>query len=72
MQYTDRLCLWIPDLPAQLDILAQTGYVRAVFVSLFDYASPIILAHLETSPLYTKELVLFYQGLPYMVIYRVK
>lgn len=71
-QYTDRMCVWVPDLPFQVDILAQSGYVRGIFISLFDYASPIILAHLETSPLYEKELVLFYQGVPYMILYHVK
>nr|MDO8082161.1 glycosyltransferase family 39 protein [Candidatus Freyarchaeota archaeon] len=72
VQYTDRMCVWVPDLPSEVDMLAQSGYVRAIFISLFDYASPIILAHLETSPLYEKELVIFYQGVPSMIVYRVK
>lgn len=71
-QYTDRMCVWVPDLPFEVDALAKSGYVRAIFISLFDYASPIVLAHLETSPLYEKELVIFYQGLPQMIVYRVK
>ncbi|MEM2144940.1 MAG: glycosyltransferase family 39 protein [Candidatus Jordarchaeaceae archaeon] len=71
-QYTDRMCVWVPDLLGEVDALAKTGYVRGIFMSLFDYASPIILAHLETSPLYERELVLFYQGVPYMILYRVK
>jgi 4-amino-4-deoxy-L-arabinose transferase-like glycosyltransferase len=71
-QYTDRMCVWLPDLPSEVDMLAQTGYVRAVFISLFDYASPIVVAHLMTSPLYQLELVNFYQGIPYMFVFRVK
>ncbi|WXG39344.1 MAG: glycosyltransferase family 39 protein [Candidatus Freyarchaeum deiterrae] len=68
-QYTDRVCLWIPDLPSAVDALAQSGYVRAICVSLSDYVSPIVLAHLQTSPLYEIELPLLSQG---VIIYRVK
>nr|MDO8077712.1 glycosyltransferase family 39 protein [Candidatus Freyarchaeota archaeon] len=70
--YTDRLCLWIPDIPSWLDDWANSGYVGAIFVSLFRYVPITTLLHLETSPLYQRELVLYYQGLPYMIVYRPK
>lgn len=70
--YTDRLCLWIPEIPSGIDLLANSGHVGAIFVSLFRYVPLTALLHLETSPLYERELVLYYQGLPYMLVYRVK
>lgn len=71
-QYTDRMCFWLPDYPWLVDYLAESGTVGAIFVNLFRYASPLILSHLQTSPLYELELVIYYQGLPYMLVYRVK
>ena len=68
--YTDRLCLWIPNIPSWLDDWANSGYVGAIFVSLFRYVPITTLLHLETSPLYQRELVIYYQGLPYMIVYR--
>lgn len=71
-QYTDRMCFWLPDFPFLIDYFAENGIVGAIFVSLFRYASPLILMHLETSPLYERELIIPYQGLPYMIVYRVR
>ncbi len=71
-QYTDRICFWLPDFPTLVDHLAKTGTVGAIFVNLFRYASPLVLTHLETSPLYERELIIPYQGLPYMIVYRVR
>jgi 4-amino-4-deoxy-L-arabinose transferase-like glycosyltransferase len=71
-QYTNRLCIWIPDLPSEIDAWANTSYVGAICISLNDYISPIILMHLQTSPLYERGPVLFYQGVPSVIIYYVK
>ncbi|MEM3594957.1 MAG: hypothetical protein QXS27_09505, partial [Candidatus Jordarchaeaceae archaeon] len=70
--YTDRLCLWIPDIPSWLDDWARSGHIGAIFVSLFNYVPVTSLLHLETSPLYQRELVIYYQGFPYMIVYRVR
>lgn|GEM_PF-2811222 len=70
--YTDRLCLWIPDIPSWLDDWARSGHIGAIFVSLFNYVPLTSLLHLETSPLYQRELVIYYQGFPYMIVYRVR
>ncbi|MGQ9720305.1 MAG: ArnT family glycosyltransferase [Candidatus Jordarchaeum sp.] len=69
--YTDRLCIWIPDIPSWLDAWAQSGHVRAIFVSLFNYVPVTTLIHLQTSPLYEPELVLYQNGFPCMIVYRV-
>jgi 4-amino-4-deoxy-L-arabinose transferase-like glycosyltransferase len=71
--YTDRLCVFPPDFPAWMDSWAKSGYVRAVFISLYDYVPLPILSDLETNPLYYKQLVLYDSstGLPTMIVYGV-
>nr|MDO8082410.1 glycosyltransferase family 39 protein [Candidatus Freyarchaeota archaeon] len=72
MHYTDRLCIWLPDIPETIDYYARSGYVRAIFVSLFNYVPVTALAHLVTSPLYEIELIGWYNGFPAMIVFRVK
>lgn len=70
--YTNRLCMWIPDIPEMIDYYAKSGYVRAVFVSLFNYLPVAAMAHLVTSPLYEVELIGWYNGFPAMLVFKVK
>ncbi|WXG41848.1 MAG: glycosyltransferase family 39 protein [Candidatus Freyarchaeum deiterrae] len=69
--YTDRLCVFTPNFPEWMDGWAKSGYVRAVFISLYDYVPIPILSDLESNPLYYKELVIpdYRTGLPTMIVY---
>ncbi|MEM3587182.1 MAG: glycosyltransferase family 39 protein [Candidatus Jordarchaeaceae archaeon] len=70
--YTNRFCMWIPDIPEMIDYYVESGCVRAVFVSLFNYVPIAALAHLVTSPLYEIELIGWYNGFPAMIVFRTK
>jgi 4-amino-4-deoxy-L-arabinose transferase-like glycosyltransferase len=72
IHYTNRLCMWIPDVPEAIDYYAKSGYLRAVFVSLFNYVPVAALGHLVNSPLYEIELIGWYNGVPAMLVFRVK